>query len=414
MQFSISMMTDKDKIKSLNVFVCCTTIAIASIIILMKIIAAPDSFKGNMSAPEACGIIEAGILRVDKGAKVFKIPLADGGEGTARAVTQAAGGRFIKTVVSGPLGGKIEAEFGLIDNGKTAVLDMASASGLELIGRDQLNPMKAASYGTGELIAAALDTGAQELIIGIGGSATNDGGIGLISALGFKVLDEKGQAVGQGGEALVKIAAVDCSGADTRLKNVSIKVACDVTNPLLGSKGASAIFGPQKGATPEMVAQLDSGLSKLADAWIKAGLAKDVEQPGDGAAGGVGAALRICLGAVMESGALLVMKYAGFFNRLSEADLIITGEGMTDGQTAGGKLCSVVAREGRKAGIPVALISGALGGDAPNLLAAFDYAVSIACGQTGLDAMIKDSKRDLGFAAENLIRAIQIGAKNKV
>jgi glycerate kinase len=381
---------------------------------MMRIIVAPDSFKGNMSAPEACAVIEAGILRANKNASVYKLPLADGGEGTAQAVTQAAGGRFIKAAVTGPLGEIIETELGLIEDGRVAVLDMASASGIELISREKLNPMKATSYGTGELIKAALDTGAQELIIGIGGSATNDGGIGLISALGFRVLDEKGQPVGQGGEALAKIASVDYRDADTRLKNVSIKVACDVTNPLLGPKGASAIFGPQKGATPEMVKILDAGLAKLGNAWIKAGLAKDVEQPGDGAAGGVGAALRICLGAVMESGAMLVMKYTGFFNRLSEADLIITGEGMTDGQTAGGKLCSVVAREGHKAEIPVALLSGALGGDAPNLLSTFDYAVSIACGQVGLDAMIKDSKRDLGLAAENLIRAIQIGKTSKV
>jgi glycerate kinase len=364
-----------------------------------------------MSAPEVCTVIEAGIVRADKDIKVYKIPLADGGEGTARAITLAAGGRFIKALVTGPLGDRIETEFGLIEDGRAAVLDMASASGLELAGRDKLNPMKATSFGTGELIAAALDTGARELIIGIGGSATNDGGIGMISALGFKVLDNKGQAVGQGGEALAKIASVDCGGADRRLNNISIKVACDVTNPLLGPQGASAIFGPQKGASPEMVEILDAGLARLGDAWIKAGLAEDVERPGDGAAGGIGAALRICLGAVMESGAMLVMKYAGFFSRLSEADLIITGEGMTDGQTAGGKLCSVVAREGHKAGIPVALISGALGGDAPNLLSTFDYAVSIACGQTSLDVMIKDSKRDLGFAAENLVRAILIGKK---
>jgi glycerate kinase len=364
-----------------------------------------------MSAPEVCTVIEAGIVRADKNTKIYKIPLADGGEGTARAITLAAGGRFIKALVTGPLGDRIETEFGLIEDGRAAVLDMASASGMELAGRDKLNPMKATSFGTGELIAAALDTGARELIIGIGGSATNDGGIGMISALGFKVLDKKGQAVGQGGEALAKIASVDCGGADKRLKNISIKVACDVTNPLLGPQGASAIFGPQKGASPEMVEILDAGLARLGNAWIKAGLAEDVERPGDGAAGGIGAALRICLGAVMESGAMLVMKYAGFFSRLSEADLIITGEGMTDGQTAGGKLCSVVAREGHKAGIPVALISGALGGDAPNLLSTFDYAVSIACGQTGLDVMIKDSRRDLGFAAENLVRAILIGKK---
>lgn len=377
----------------------------------MKIIVAPDSFKGNMSAPQACAVIEGGILRADKGVRVFKIPLADGGEGTARALTEAAGGRFVKTAVTGPLGGRVEAEFGLIKNGRVAALDMASASGIELVSRERLNPLKATSRGTGELIAAALDTGAEELIIGIGGSATNDGGIGMISALGFKVLDDRGRPVGEGGEALARIASVDPSGADRRLRELSIKVACDVTNPLLGPKGASAVFGPQKGASPEMVALLEAGLARLGDAWIRAGLAKDVEQPGDGAAGGIGAALRVCFGAVMESGALLVMNYAGFFSRLPEADLVITGEGMTDGQTAGGKLCSVVAREARKAGIPAALISGALGGETSALLESFDYAVSIACGQVGLDAMIRDSPRDLGFAAENLVRAILMGRK---
>ncbi|MDR1838179.1 MAG: glycerate kinase [Treponema sp.] len=380
----------------------------------MKVIVAPDSFKGNISAPEVCSIIEEGIFWVDKDATIYKIPLADGGEGTARIITQAVGGRFIKTRVTGPLGKKVDAEFGLINDGKTAILDVASASGIELLDRNELDPMKATSYGTGELIAAALDTGAKEIIIGIGGSAVNDGGIGMIIALGFKVLDKMGQSVGQGGEALINIAKVDCSDADKRLKNVSIKVACDVTNPLIGLNGASAVFGPQKGATPEMVKILDAGLKKLGDAWIKAGLACNVEQPGDGAAGGIGAALRICLGASIESGAMLVMKYSGFFDYLSECDLIITGEGMTDSQTAGGKLCSVVAREGRKAGVPVALISGALIGDTKKLLSIFDYAVSIACGQIGLDTMISDSRRDLAFAAENLIRAIQIGKKIKV
>ncbi|MDR0623149.1 MAG: glycerate kinase [Treponema sp.] len=377
----------------------------------MNIIVAPDSFKGNMSASRACAVIEEGILRAKKDVRVFKIPLADGGEGTARAVTEAAGGRFVKTAVTGPLGDRVEAEFGLIENGRVAVLDMASASGIELVSREALNPLKATSRGTGELIAAALDSGAQELIIGIGGSATNDGGIGMISALGFKVLDSRGQPVGEGGGALEKTAAVDTAGADRRLKEVSIKVACDVTNPLLGPRGASAVFGPQKGAAPDMVKLLDAGLARLGNAWINAGLTKDVEQPGDGAAGGIGAALRICLGAAMESGAMLVMKYAGFFNRLPEADLVITGEGMTDGQTAGGKLCSVVAREAHKGGIPVALISGALGGEAPVLLGSFDYAVAIACGQIGLEAMLKDSPRDLGFAAENLVRAILLGRK---
>jgi len=379
----------------------------------MKIIIAPDSFKGNLNAPEVCSLIEAGIIKADKDITVIKIPLADGGEGTARIIILAAGGCLSKTVVTGPFGRKVEAEFGLINNGNTAVLDMASASGIELANQNELNPMKATSYGTGELIKAALETRATELIIGIGGSATNDGGVGMLSALGFKFLDENGQLVSLNGESLVKITKIDCCNANKKLKDVSIKVACDVTNPLLGPTGASAIFGPQKGATPEMVKDLDAGLAKLAGAWIKAGLTKDVEQPGDGAAGGIGAALRVCLNATMESGAMLVMKHSGFFNSLSECDLIITGEGMTDGQTINGKLCSIVAREGHKVGIPVALISGALKGEISNLLSIFDYAVSISCGQIGLDNMIRDSRRDLNLTAENLIRAIKIGENIK-
>jgi glycerate kinase len=377
----------------------------------MNIIIAPDSFKGNMSAGEACAAIEEGIRRADKNAVVYKIPLADGGEGTARAITEAAGGSFIKTLVTGPLGEKTEASFGLINGGKTAVLDLASASGIELVPREKLNPMKAASFGTGELIKAALDSGAGEIIIGIGGSATVDGGTGMLSALGFRFLDAAGKTVGLGGEALENIETVDPRGADSRLKNTSMKVACDVTNPLTGPKGAAAVFGPQKGANPEMVDTLNRGLSRLGRAWIKAGISADTEQPGDGAAGGVGAALRICLGANMESGARLVMGYAGFFDRLKEADLVITGEGMTDSQTAGGKLCSVAAGECRKAGVPAALLSGALGGDAGALFSMFDYAVSIASGEIGLDEMIRQSRRDLSLAAENLIRAIQIGEK---
>jgi len=377
----------------------------------MKIIVAPDSFKGNMSAPVVCANIEAGILRAYKKAKIYKLPLADGGEGTARALTEAAGGKFVELSVRGPFGKKHKTAFGLLEKGRVAVLDMASASGLELLSKDELNPMKACSYGTGELIRAALDSGAKELIIGIGGSATNDGGIGMMAALGFKVLDEKGKPVGSGGEALAKISSVDCSGADKRLKGVTIKVACDVTNPMLGPRGASAIFGPQKGATPEMIKTLDAGLAKLGRAWVKAGLAKDTEQPGDGAAGGMGAALRICLGAKMESGAMLVMRYAGFFKRLEKGiDLVITGEGMTDSKTtSGGKLCSVVARESRRAKVPVALLSGALGGDAGNLLSSFDYAASISCGETSLEAMLQNGPRNLAFAAENLLQAILIG-----
>jgi glycerate kinase len=379
----------------------------------VKIIVAPDSFKGNMSAPRVCSIIGDAVLRAAGPAELYKIPLADGGEGTARAITEAAGGRFVTVPVTGPLGDRVEAEYGLIDGDRVGVLDTASALGIGLVDREKLDPMKASSYGMGELIAAALDRGLKELIIGAGGSATNDGGLGMITALGFRVLDAEGRPVGQGGRALSRIAAVDPAGAAGRFKGVSIRVARDVTNPLLGPQGASAVFGPQKGATADMVQILDAGLARLAAAWIGAGLAANVEQPGDGAAGGLGAALRICLGASLESGAMLVMKYAGFFDRLPGADLVITGEGMTDAQTAAGKLCSVVAREARGAGAPVALLSGSLSGDPEALLDMFDYAVSIARGQPSLEAMIKDSPRDLGFAAENLMRAIRIGAARR-
>ena len=375
----------------------------------MTIIAAPDSFKNNFNSYEACEIIKEGILRADSNAIVHTIPLADGGEGTADAITYAAKGRFIKVHVTGPMGGKIGAKFGLIKDRRVAVLDMASASGIELLGKDKLNPMKATSYGTGELIAAALDTNAEEIIVGIGGSATNDGGLGMLCALGFRALDVHGRETGYGGEALARITSFDASGADKRLCSVSIRAACDVTNPLLGPDGASLVFGPQKGASTKMAKQLEAGMARLGEAWIKAGLATNLEQPGDGAGGGIGAALRVCLKAKIESGALLVMRYAGFFDRLAEADLIITGEGTTDSQTACGKLCTAVAREGRKAGVPVALLSGALCGNTADILSTFDYAVSIACGQSCLDEMIKDSRRDLSFAAENLIRAVYIG-----
>ncbi|MCL2138793.1 MAG: glycerate kinase [Treponema sp.] len=375
----------------------------------MKIIVAADSFKGNMIAADVCAAIEEGILKADESVQVFSIPLADGGEGTAALVTHAAGGRFIKGMVTGPFGDMVEAEFGLIENDRVAVIDVASASGIDLVNRNSLNPMKASSFGTGELIVKAMDAGAEEIIIGLGGSAVNDGGLGMLSALGFKALDSNGNSVGQGGEALTRIAEFDISGADKRLNSVKIQAACDVSNPLLGINGASFVFGPQKGATTEMVKELDAGLQRLANAWIKSGLAEDAEQPGDGAAGGIGAALRICMGASMESGAMLVMRYTGFLEKLKHADLVITGEGMTDAQTASGKLCAAIACECRKAGVPVVLLSGAIAGKTSELLSTYNYAASISCGQIGLDAMIADSRRDLAFAAENLIRAMKIG-----
>ncbi|MFA6506206.1 MAG: glycerate kinase [Treponemataceae bacterium] len=377
----------------------------------MKVIIAPDSFKGNLSAQAVCDAVSAGLKDVDPSVITVDSPLADGGEGTARAITLAAGGVFKKVRVTGPMGIPTEVEFGLIRGGKTAVMDMASASGIELVPREKLDPMKASTYGTGELIKAALDAGVEEIVLGIGGSATSEGGVGMAFALGFEILDSKGKPVAQGGVGLKDIAEVRTDKADPRLKKVSFRVACDVTNPLLGPKGAAAIFGPQKGATPEMVKTLDDGLAKLAEAYKKAGLCTDVVQSGDGAAGGLGATLRILLKSKMGSGARLVMEYADFYKFVQDADLVITGEGMTDAQTAGGKLCSVVADECKKVGVPVALLSGGLGGNVLEILNTYDYAVSIACGQVGLDAMIKDSPRDLRFAAANLMRAYLLGKK---
>jgi len=375
----------------------------------MTIIVAPDSFKGNMTAQEACTAIVEGITQIDPSINIKTFPLADGGEGTARIVTEAAGGTLVPVTVHGPLGDPVTAFFGLINSGRTAILDMASASGIELVPSGQLNPLKASTYGTGELIKAALDTGVEELLIGIGGSATVDGGIGMLQALGFEFLDEQGLPVGEGGEALQRIHEIRTDRTDPRIKKVHIQVACDVTNPLTGPEGAAAVFGPQKGATPEMVPLLDTGLAKLGQAWIQAGLAEDTDHPGDGAAGGLGAALRICLGASIESGAMLVMKYSGMIKALEQADLVITGEGRTDSQTTKGKLCAMVARACKNAAVPVALLSGALTGNLDTLLELFDYAVSISNGEETLETMIQNGRRDLKFAAANLIRVLLIG-----
>jgi len=311
----------------------------------------------------------------------------------------------------GPLGDTVEAEFGLIRGGSVAVLDMASASGIELVSSDRLDPMNASTWGTGELVKAALDAGVKTIVMGIGGSATVDGGVGMAQALGFEVLDGEGRQVSLGGKGLSHIATVRTDAADPRLKHTQIVVACDVTNPLLGPKGAVRVFGPQKGATEETMPILEKGLGHLSEAWVKAGMARDTETPGDGAAGGLGAALRIFLNAEIRSGAKLVMEYAGFFDALEGTDLVITGEGMTDSQTAGGKLCSVVAVECKKKGVPIALLSGGLGGDPFELLSTYDYATSTAHGQIGLQAMIKDAAMDLKCAAANLIRAWRLGAK---
>ncbi|URM31127.1 glycerate kinase [Cytobacillus firmus] len=329
----------------------------------MKIVIAPDSFKESLSALEAANAIERGFKSIFPNAQYKKMPMADGGEGTVQSLVDATNGRIIECIVTGPLGEPVQAFFGLMGNGKTAVIEMASASGLHLVSPEKRNPLLTSTRGTGELIAAAMDTGVQHIIIGIGGSATNDAGAGMIQALGGKLLDKTGSEIGQGGGALAQLAAIDISELDSRLRNVHIEVACDVDNPLTGPRGASAVFGPQKGATPEMVQVLDRNLGHFADV-VENALGKsfrDIE--GAGAAGGIGGSLLAFLNADLKRGIDIVLDAVNFEEEVKGADLVITGEGRIDSQTIYGKTPIGVAKAAKKHGIPVIGLAGSLSDD---------------------------------------------------
>ncbi|MGY4025592.1 glycerate kinase [Aeromonas rivuli] len=329
----------------------------------MKIVIAPDSFKESLSAMEVADAIEAGFKQVLPDATYVKLPMADGGEGTVRSLVDATDGRIVTAEVTAPLGNRVEGFLGLLGDGKRAVIEMAAASGLHLVAPEQRNPLLTSSFGTGELILAALDLGVTHLILGIGGSATNDGGAGMIQALGGKLLKADGSAIGFGGAALAELATIDLSGLDARLADLTIEVACDVNNPLCGPKGASAVFGPQKGANYEMVVQLDNNLSHYADC-IEAALGCQVKDiPGAGAAGGMGAALVGLLGAELKPGIQIVIEALDLASVLQDADLVITGEGRIDSQTIHGKTPMGVARCAKQFGKPVIGIAGCLTDD---------------------------------------------------
>ncbi len=330
----------------------------------MKIAIAPDSFKGTMSAAEVADVIESGLKKGIKNVSVKKIPMADGGEGTVSAIVDATGGKIIKRTVLDPLGRKIKASFGVTGDGKTAVIEMAEASGLVLLKPKERNPMKTSTYGTGELIKSALKLGVSHILIGIGGSATNDGGTGMARVLGVKFLDKNGKPLPEGGGALSKLARIDMSGLDSRLKKVKIEVACDVDNPLTGHKGASRVYGPQKGATPAMVKDLDAALKNLA-AIIKRDVGKDIlKVPGAGAAGGLGAGLMAFAGGELRAGVDIVIDRIKLRQRIKGCDLVITGEGRMDSQTIFGKTPAGVAKTAKEFDIPVIAICGCLGKDA--------------------------------------------------
>ena len=375
----------------------------------MKIVIAPDSYKESLTAMEVATEIEAGFREIYPDAEYVRLPMADGGEGTVAAMVAATGGRVIEKEVTGPLGEPVKAFYGITGDGKTAIIEMAAASGLVLVPTHLRNPTKTTTFGTGELIKAALDAGICHLIIGIGGSATNDGGAGMLQALGVKLLDQSGCEIGFGGESLAKLCSINISTLDQRLNHCQIDVACDVSNPLTGPTGASAVFGSQKGATPEMVAQLDTNLSHYA-ALIHRDLGVDVNStPGAGAAGGMGAALLAFLNAHLRKGAEIVMEAIGLETAVQDADLVITGEGRIDSQTIHGKTPIGVAKIAKLYGKPVIGIAGSLSSDVG---AVYDHgidAVFSVLRQVGtIEDALKSAPENLRIASRNIAAALKL------
>lgn len=375
----------------------------------MKFVLAPDSFKESMTAKEAAEAMKRGIKKVMPEAECVLVPMADGGEGTVQSLVDATEGEIIEVLVTGPKGDKVNAMFGILGDGETAVIEMASASGIHLVKKEERNPLFTTTYGTGELIKAALDRKVKRIFIGIGGSATNDGGAGMIQALGAKLLDEEGNEISFGGGALEKLSKIDLSSLDERLKDVTIEVACDVTNPLTGIKGASHVFGPQKGATPEIVEQLDKNLAHYAEI-IRKDLNKDIENvPGAGAAGGLGGGLMAFLNAELKRGVELVIKYTNLEEKMEGASYVFTGEGSIDSQTVFGKTPYGVSTTAQKLGIPVIAFAGRIGDGVEVLYdKGINSIVGIMKGAASIEEALKQGAKNLEKTAENIARILMI------
>ncbi len=376
----------------------------------MKVVIAPDSFKGSLTALEVAHAIKAGIQRVIPEAEVDEVPMADGGEGTVQALVDATGGEIITQEVCDPLGNRIHANFGVLGDGNTGVIEMAAASGLPLVPEDERNPMFTTTFGTGELIRAALDRGCRKLIVGIGGSATVDGGAGMAQALGARLLGKDGHEVPRGGGGLEHLDRIDVSQLDARIAETAAVVACDVDNPLVGPRGGPEVYGPQKGATPEMVKKLDRYLDRYADI-IKRDLDIGVkEEPGAGAAGGLGAGLMAFLNAELRSGIDIVIEASKLEEHLRDADLVITGEGKIDGQTIYGKTPIGVARTAKKYGIPVIGIGGGISDDASVVYDnGIDALMSIVSYPMSLESAMKQAYDLVANAAERAMRLLMLG-----
>ncbi len=340
----------------------------------MNITIAIDSFKGSLSSMEAGQAVAEGIRRVMPSAGIRIRPLADGGEGTTEALTAGLGGELKSLTVTGPLGRPVTASYGLIRERKMAVLEMASAAGLTLISQEERNPLEATTYGVGEMIRDAIGEGCRHFLVGIGGSATNDGGTGMLSALGFQFLDSEGQPIPLGAKGLENLARISTENARPELSQCSFHIACDVTNPLCGENGCSAVYGPQKGADPEMIRQMDQWMERYGDLAARTFPAADKEAPGAGAAGGLGFAFLTFLNGSLESGVGMVLKEINLKDDIRDADLVITGEGRLDAQTVMGKAPIGVAHLAKEYGKPVIAFSGAVTREAG------------LCNQHGIDA----------------------------
>ena len=374
----------------------------------MRIVVAPDSYKGSVSALGVAQAMARGIARVFPDAAVNQVPIADGGEGTVEALVAATKGELRHDRVTGPLGEPLNAHWGVLGDGRTAVIEMASASGLPLVPAERRNPRTTTTLGTGELIRAALDAGLRRIIIGIGGSATNDGGMGMARALGVRFTDAAGKDLPEGGAALAELAAVHLDGLDPRLAETEIIVACDVDNPLCGPRGASAVFGPQKGATPEIVAELDAALARYAKVAEQATRRQIAEAAGAGAAGGLGAGLLFFTPAVLRPGVEIVLEAVGFDALVNGAAFVITGEGRTDFQTAFGKAPVGVAKAAKRHRVPVFCVSGGLGEGADEILAqGIDAVMSICDRPMTLAECMSEAEALIEAAVARLCRVVK-------
>lgn len=373
----------------------------------MKFVLAPDSFKESMTAKEVCSAMESGIRRVYKDAECIHVPMADGGEGTVQSLVDATEGTIYKQEVTAPLGNKVLATYGILGDGETAIIEIAEASGLQLVPREKRNPLITTSYGTGELIISALNKGVKKILIGLGGSATNDAGIGMLQALGIRFIDEDGQDVGFGGGELSKIVDIDMSSFDNRILNVDIEVACDVKNPLTGINGASYVFGPQKGADKEIVKILDDGLKHFSNI-IKERMDKEIDNiEGAGAAGGLGAALLGLCNGKLRRGIDIVIEYSKLEEKIKGADYVFTGEGSIDFQSKFGKTPVGVSMIAKKHGIPVIVFSGNVGEGIDEL---YDFGITsvigILPGVTTIEEALKQGPINIERAVKNIVRIL--------